>query len=442
MNIQKVNQKNIEQHFDALSKIGNLGDTREEGFLRTGWSDEESAAFQYIREIAESKGLIAEEDAVGNLFLKAKACEGDEVVQIGSHLDTVPRGGLFDGGAGIVAGLEAILAALRSGEVFTANPELVIWRCEESANWRAVCIGSRAALGQNPPSILDNRIGEQTLRDAIRAQGFDPSPMGEQRPTLSNRRLSNIRAHLELHIEQSIQLERTGKEIGVVTSIRGTRRSRIVVRGEAAHSGGTPMGTEYRQDANLAMALIQTRLNELCCKEIERGADLVQTVGVVNSDKNFNAQHPEVYENALTKVSPFGYFSLDCRSNDRSFLHDYEERAHALVREVAQELHVEAEIKHLTALEPMESVDQKIQQIALEACDACGYSSLELPSGALHDAAIIGGHTLQDGTHVPIGMLFIPCRNGISHNPLEYASTEAVTQGANVLARMLVKLCR
>jgi hydantoinase/carbamoylase family amidase len=424
-----------------LSQIGNLGSNREDGFLRAGWSNEESEAFAYIKKCAEEKGFCAEEDAVGNLYLRVAASGTDQVVQVGSHLDTVPAGGLFDGGAGIVAGLEAISAVLESKKELAVGMELVVWRSEESATWKSVCIGSRAALGINPPEILNNIFGGKMLEEAIKAQGYDPSPIQEQRPALSKDRQKQIRAHLELHIEQSVKLEVTGTDIGVVSSIRGTRRKRIIVRGEAAHSGGTPMGKKYRSDANLAIAYMQTRLDASCQEEIGKGNDLVQTVGVLNSDQNYNQTHQEIYSNAITKVSPIGYFSLDFRSNNVDFLNSYERQAKQIIEETAKEFGVEVQIEALTQMDPLESLDSKIHKMAIEVSQKYGYSAISLPSGALHDAAILGSHIREDGTVIPIGMLFIPCRKGISHNPLEYASSLAIKKGSEVLAGILEEVC-
>ena len=167
-----ISTESIEQHFVALGQIGNLGPRREDGYLRASWSAEESAAIGYIEQAGQSFGLQATYDGVGNLFL-ATPGNKRQVVQVGSHLDTVPRGGLFDGAAGIVAGLEAILALRDHWDSFRYGLELVVWRGEESATYGAVCKGSQAAFGQNPPDILTREFAGQTLAEAILNQGFE-----------------------------------------------------------------------------------------------------------------------------------------------------------------------------------------------------------------------------------------------------------------------------
>jgi N-carbamoyl-L-amino-acid hydrolase len=434
-----VSTKAIEAHFSALSQIGNLGPDRKAGFLRAAWSDEETAAMEYIKQTGQARGLRGTYDGVGNLFLTTPG-PTRQVVQIGSHLDTVPRGGMFDGGAGIVAGLEAILALQNFWPGLKQGLELVIWRGEESATFDAVCKGSRAAFGRNDPAILANEFGGRTLEQAILSQEFDPTFIRDGKPTLSSDRIDSIAAHLELHIEQATKLEAEGKAIGIATSTRGTARLRVIVTGEAAHSGGTPMGVTYRKDANLAMAYMQVELDRLARQTVAEGQDLVQTVGVINSDEGFNRQHPQVYDNALTKVSPFGYFTLDVRSNRQAQLERYVTRARALIREVGQKFKVGVGIESITFLEPLERFEESLQASLEERCQTLGYSYLKMACGALHDVAVVASQQRSDGSKIPGALILIPCRQGLSHNPQEYASPEAIQKGAMVLAQTLSKL--
>ena len=257
---------------------------------------------------------------------------------MGSHLDTVPKGGQYDGGAGIVAGLEAILALHEYWSSMNCDLQLVVWRGEESATFGSVCKGSRAAFGLNDPNILTKKFQGQTLEDAIARQGFDPSYIRGRKPTLSQQQIDSITAHFELHIEQASQLQTDRKRIGIVTSIRGAARYRVIIIGEAAHSGGTPMGSAFRRDANLAIAYMQVELDCLAKLRLEQGDDLVQTVGVVNIDPDFNMLDPRVYENSYTKVSPFGYFTLDIRSSQAVTLASYIQDALGLILDTGRNL--------------------------------------------------------------------------------------------------------
>ena len=437
--IIEVSLTNIEQHILELSRIGNLGARREDGFLRASWSYEESSAMEYIRDVGTSGGLRAAYDGVGNLFLNTPD-HAPIVIQVGSHLDTVPMGGLYDGGAGIIAGLEAILALHKFWSSFGCMLQLVVWRGEESATYGAVCKGSQAAFGLNDPRILLRKFEGTTLEEAILGQGFDPGYIADRRPTLTQTQVDAIMAHIELHIEQANMLQAEKKDIGIVTSIRGAVRLRVVVTGEAAHSGGTPMGAKHRRDANLAMAYMQVELDRLANQFIAGGADLVQTAGVINSDLDYNLHDPRVYENAYTKVSPFGYFTLDIRSNQAATLREYMQEARHLIEQQASKLGVSVKIIELNALTPTESLDSQLQDILAEGCKELGLSFVKMPSGALHDAAIVASRQKSDGSPIAVAMIFIPCKDGISHNPKEYTSPHAVQKGAQALAWVLYRL--
>ncbi|MGW8251624.1 MAG: M28 family peptidase, partial [Anaerolineales bacterium] len=198
--------ESVERHFIALSRFGNLGPGLDDGFSRPSWSYEESQAIEYIRQAGIAEGMLAAYDEVGNLYLSTPVT-AQRVIQIGSHLDTVPFGGQFDGGAGIVAGLEAILALKERWAEIDCILQLVVWRGEESATFGAVCKGSQAAFGLNDPAILDKKFQQKTLEEAILSQGFDADYIRQQRPTLSQQQIDSIAVHFELHIEQSSLLQ-------------------------------------------------------------------------------------------------------------------------------------------------------------------------------------------------------------------------------------------
>jgi N-carbamoyl-L-amino-acid hydrolase len=429
----------ILEHFQVLGRIGNLGPSPLHGFLRAAWSFEESAAMEYFRQVGVETGLHTAYDGVGNLYLTTPG-RRDRLVQIGSHLDTVPMGGTYDGAVGIVAGMEAILALQSFWSQLSHSLQLVIWRGEESATFGAVCKGSQAAFGLNDPKILSKDFEGQTLEAAILSQGYDPEFIANQHPTLPQTSIDAIEAHIEVHIEQANRLQVDECLIGIATSIRGAMRLRVLVSGEAAHSGATPMGASYRRDANLAMAYMLVALDRLAQEQLAQGHDLVQTVGVINSDSSYNLHDPRVYENALTKVSPFGYFALDIRSNRQSFLNDYVGQARQLVQSIAENYRVSVRFEEITALPPLEALDARLQTHIASACQALNLAYEHIPSGALHDVAVVASQRHSDGTIIPGGLIFIPCRDGVSHNPREYAAPEAIQAGAKVLALTLVQI--
>jgi N-carbamoyl-L-amino-acid hydrolase len=432
--------KSISSHVQALSKIGNLGPKLEDGFTRPSWSDEETAAMDYIKDVAIQNGFKASTDAIGNLFLSFGCDENKEVVQIGSHLDTVVKGGLFDGGAGIIAGMEALIAVSKTVTNPKKGLELVIWRGEESGTFGVVFKGSKAAFGLLPASALESKFGDLTLREAIKSQGFDPSPIEKGERTISQDKLNKVAAHFELHIEQATKLEIDGDDIGVVTSIRGPNNYRISVRGEASHAGATPMGIEYRKDANLAMAYMHVELDKMSKEAISKGADLVQTVGVINSDKTYNQSHLDIYNTGLTTICAYSYFYLNVRSNDKEFLASYSEKALELINKIAEDFRVKVEIEKVSSSDPLKEMDPHLQNITEKAAKDLGYKVQRLPSGAGHDVQIVAQQKKSDGTSIPSLLVFIPCKDGLSHNPKEFTTNESITKCANVLMKAVMEL--
>jgi hydantoinase/carbamoylase family amidase len=428
----------IERHYLVLDRIGCLGESRESGYLRAGYSAEESAAHQYIAEQGSRAGFVTMTDTVGNLYLETPGFT--RFVEVGSHLDTVPAGGNFDGAAGVVCGLEAMRAVAVSGVPRRHGLRLCVWRLEEGGTFNRALFGSLAAYGAVDPSVLDHRFRGLALRDAVRAEGFDPTVVERGEPALSRTRRDSTVAHLELHIEQASALERSGEDIGIITSIRGPWRSRVVLEGRFDHSGGTPMGTEHRQDANLAFAYIAVELDRLAAEARERGNDLVQTIGVVNTDPSLNDREPRVYLNATSKVSGYCYFVLDVRSDRKQFRDGYVREAMATIQRTAERFGVTVRLEPLGGTDPHESLDPAIADRIEAASARLGYRHRRMASGALHDVVTVGSHRRADGTAVPIGMIFIPCRDGISHNEAEFTTNEAMAKGANVLAAVLAEL--
>ena len=411
----KIDDQSISKHINALSNIGNLGSRPEQGFNRSAWSNEETKAMEYIKSEGAKFGLKPRYDAVGNLFLDTDP-SAKNIIQIGSHLDTVPTGGNFDGAAGIVAGLEAIKSLIKKGLPKNKGLELVVWRGEESTSFGVANKGSKLAFGEKFPISKE-------MQDAVKQQGFSLSPLKME--------TNKIVAHFELHIEQGIKLQTDAKDIGVVTSIRGSDRYMIKVSGRFDHSGATPMGTKYRHDANLAIAYTQVELDKLIGSYLGKGYDLVQTIGVINSDKEINEKNPAVYNNAMTKVSGFGYFILDVRSNSKKQRDEYVKKALETIQEVTSKYKTQAEIIHISDSPPTESLNLNLEQKIEAAAKSLEYKYEFLGSGAGHDAAIVAKH------NVSAAMIFIPCKDGISHSKEEFAKTSDIRKGAEVLANAI-----
>lgn len=435
----RVTSEAIASTYAKLERIGALGDGPEHGYLRPAWHDEEDEAIRLIISEAERIGFKPRFDAIGNVALERPGKSG-RFVEAGSHLDTVVAGGNFDGAAGVVAGLHAFGAIVASGTPLFHGLRLRIWRGEESATNNTACKGSRAAFGLLPRATLDTSFRGTKLRDAIRRSGFDPLPIETERPTITKDELDRIIAHVELHIEQANSLERKGLDIGVVTAIRGPRRWKVELVGSFDHSGGTPMGPAFRRDTNLALGYIMVELDRLADDAIAKGNDLVQTIGVINSDQSINDSDPRVYQNATAKVSGYCYFMFEVRSTDGAFLKDYNERAFELIRTVADRFGVQVSASLVSESKPLEQLDRVIEDTLARSADVLGLKGIRMPSGALHDCLYLGQQVRSDDTNVPIGMVFIPCRDGKSHTPEEHCTFEQIANGASVLATAFLAL--
>ena len=434
-----ISPESIAGHYTVLDRIGNLGPGQ--GFLRAAWSDEETAAMRHIEAEATAAGLVSRWDAIGNLIVET-AGNFSEWIETGSHVDTVPGGGNYDGVAGVVAGLEAILAIHRSGTPLQRGLRLRIWRGEESSTFGVVSGGSRAAFGLLTPDTLRSIYRGKTLAEAIKEQGGDPELIRSGRAAIPEAEEQGIAGYIELHIEQGSVLEAGGFDLGIVTGIRGSVRSWVKLTGAFDHSGATPMGAKWRHDVNLAMAYMQVRLDGLAGKAIEAGEDIVQTVGVVNSNRHFNDTLPGLYDNAVAKVSGAGYFSHEVRGCYAGEVREFVEAARQLIRQTAEEFGVAVEIDEFSSVSGIARMDDGLQHLLADACKRQKARFTRLPSGAWHDAAVLHDRPRNDGSKIPVGMLFVPCKGGISHSPEEYASPEALALGATVLADALLELVR
>lgn len=425
--------------YRTLNTVGVLGSSPEAGFFRPAWTKEEDEAIAVIAAEAAKLGLVMRQDAIGNTIFETPGTY-ESFVESGSHVDTVSYGGNYDGLAGVVSGLLAIRVILEQKRPLRKGLRLRIWRGEESATFSQACKGSRAAFGLLPKETLELTFRGKSFRDLIRASGFDPAPIESGSCTIDQQEIDSVAAHIELHIEQACSLERRGLDIGVVNGIRGPNRCRIELSGSFDHSGGTPMGAEFRRDANLAFAYASVELDKLAAGELAAGEDLVQTIGVINSDPAINERDSRVYQNAVAKVSGYCYFTLDIRSISPAFLRRYVPAAIETVRRAVAPFGVEASVIPLSGTDPLERLDPKIEQTLLECTDALGLKGVAMPSGALHDCLYLGRQTRSDGSLVPIGMIFIPCRDGKSHCPEEYSTPEQIAHGASVLATALASL--
>lgn len=390
----------------SLDELGRIGGTVNGGVTRVAWSAELFDAYAWVGDRMRQLGLEVEIDAAGNLFGRWETGSGPAVL-VGSHLDTVPAGGRFDGVLGVVAAVHAV-ARLKTEGFQPRRPLWVVaFMDEEGTRFNAALFGSRAFIGDDVTG-LGHRVdaGGVSLREAMAAAGYELDRAAEAV------RIGDVAAYLELHVEQGPVLEAEGIELGVVTSIIGVRGYRVQLRGEANHAGTTPI--PLRRDAFAGAARIALDL-----RDAARARDaMTANVGKIT-----------VEPGGANVVPGLADFTIDVRAPTAAGMQDLEHLVEETVARVAAEEGLEVELEQTFALEPLE-LDRDLVDVVERAALAEGASTTRMPSGAGHDAMLVG-------RHVPAAMLFVRSRGGISHSPEEYSSPGDVELGMRVLAGAL-----
>ena len=381
----------------------------------------------WLKGLVREAGFSVRKDAVGNTFIRWEGSEpAAGAVGTGSHTDAIPHAGMYDGTVGVLGGLEAMRALKTAGFRPRRSIELLMFTSEEPTRFGIGCLGSRLMGGVLDPAGADalrDRLPETeagapeglTLKDVREAAGFAGS--------LSSVRLPNgyYSAWVELHIEQGPLLERDGIDLGIVTNIAAPASYRYTVEGFGGHAGALLMPD--RRDALCAAAEIILAVERLAREANANagGVDTVATVGTVS-----------VHPGAVNSVPSRVMFMLDIRDTDVARRSAVMDKLHAEIARVEGERGVKISEETINADEPSHSAPFVVE--ALErACQAEGASFRRMVSRAYHDSNFMA--------HVaPIAMLFIPCRNGVSHRPDEYATPEAIALGTRVLARTLAEL--
>ncbi|MCL2601195.1 MAG: M20 family metallo-hydrolase [Treponema sp.] len=390
----------LEKWFAILNKIG----INEDGSAsRLGYTDKEDAMIAAVVGIAAEYGLKHYADEVGNVFIYNGSGE-DNYTLIGSHVDSVVQGGTFDGVAGVLAGL---LTLKKIGEQNLNIPvKTGIFRMEESSVFGIACVGSKLVTGN---------IDEAALKKAANADGVSLYEIITQRGYKTNpAKIKNIKQYLELHIEQGRVLEAKGLPLGIVNSIAAPVRMWVKFTGNQDHSGATPM--DLRKDSLVGAAELIVALEAFGRAELANSS--VATTGIVRNTPNvFNVVPGETM------------LGLDIRGIDKAsrarVLNETEQKA----RNIAAERGLKCEITRVSESDPV-MLDPALQKSLLQTAEKLGIPALVMPSGAGHDAMFF--------TELcPVGMVFIPCKEGISHNKEEHAKIEDIVTGCNVLFEYL-----
>jgi N-carbamoyl-L-amino-acid hydrolase len=360
---------------------------------------------------ASRRGFTASVDGIGNLFIRrAGADPTAHPVVAGSHLDSQPTGGNFDGVFGVLAALEVLEAASDAGIVTNRPIELVDWTNEEGARFQPTTMGSAVFAGALPlETALATRDRDGVTVEQALSETLEAVPVADRRAFRAP-----MAAYLEAHIEQGPVLEATANTIGVVTGIQGLRWFQIEVTGEEAHAGTTPR--RNRRDALAAAVDMVQALQALMYDE----ADTVR----------FTVGRFEVAPNSPNTVPGRVLFTIDFRHPDRDVLTRLGDQVERVCRAEAKGCGVSV-VETMNA--PPTEFDPAVLDLIRAAAQGQALPHMELVSGATHDAKFMAGHC-------PSGMIFVPCERGISHNETEKAASADLAAGARVLAEVAVRL--
>ena len=403
----RVNNKRIMDHIHALAEFGK---NPQGGVSRVAYSDADKQGREYVLGLMRAAKLDAKIDAAGNLIgRRAGSAAGLKPLLIGSHVDTVPEGGNYDGVVGSMGAIE-VAHTLADNNVTMRHPlEVVIFQNEEGG-----LIGSRAMDGELTERELDlvSRSGK-TIREGIKFIGGDPAKLAEVR-----RLKGDIAAYVELHIEQGNTLDTEKIKIGVVEGIVGINWWDVTIEGFANHAGTTAMNN--RQDALLAGAKFIQAVNRIVTSVPGRQ---VGTVGRINA-----------FPGAPNVIPGKVVLSLELRDLDATKIKMLYDKIHAEAQQIARDSKTKFDFKEINVNIPAPT-DPRIRSLITEAARELGLSTKPMPSGAGHDA--------QDMARLgPVGMIFVPSVGGISHSPREFSHPEDIANGANVLLHTLLKLDR
>lgn len=387
-------------------------------YTRLVFSAEFDAARRWLGDQFTAAGLVCHIDAGGSLIgtRAGDAPAPRRKLVIGSHIDTVPAGGRFDGIAGVVAALEVVHYLNAQGITLPFDLEIVDFLGEELNVWGTSCLGSRHMAGLITPEMLARTDAEGRMLGAEIARiGGSGTPATGVRGDADA-----IIGCLELHIEQARSLERQGRDIGVVTAIPGIYRYAIGVTGAAGHSGTTLM--EGRRDALVAAADIIQATQALATKIArDDNQHFVATIGKI-----------EVFPNGAAIVPGRVEMTLDLRAASDRSREVFEGAFRDMLAATQAARHCDISFDALAAA-PVAPMDAGLRQLLADQADALGLSSMPVSSGAGHDSAHLS-------RFAPAAMIFIPCREGLSHCPEEFATADAIAKGAAVLVRSVLAL--
>jgi len=404
----RVNPARIEQR---ILKLGEFGKNPQGGVSRVAFSQADIEGRAYIVSLMKEAGLRVRIDAAGNIIGRRQGRNPDlPPIVFGSHIDSVPEGGNYDGDVGVIGAIECAQVLHENGVVTEHPLEVIVFSDEEGG-----LVGSRAIIGELSEEALEvvSHSG-LTIRDGIRAIGGDPERLHEAR-----RRKGDVAAFIELHIEQGGVLDSEGIDIGVVEGIVGIEWWDVTIEGFANHAGTTPM--DQRRDALLTAAYLIITVNDVVTGEPGRQ---VGTVGRISAEPGA----PNVIPGKVV-------MSLELRDLSADKIQRLFGQIQSRAQDLAQRFDTPISFTHLDVSAVPAPTDERVRKVIAEAAEELGLSYKFMPSGAGHDA--------QDMARIaPTGMIFVPSQGGISHSPKEFTTPEDMANGANVLLHTVLKLDR
>jgi N-carbamoyl-L-amino-acid hydrolase len=400
---------NGERLWQSLMDLAQIGATPKGGVCRLTLTDLDRQGRDLVISWGKAEGLSVEVDQIGNVFMR-RAGRNNALLPIvaGSHIDTQPTGGKFDGNFGVLAALE-VIRTLNEQHIETEAPvEMVFWTNEEGSRFVPVMMGSGVFAGVFPLEVAyaATDTDGKTVKDELTRIGYVGDVTPGDHP---------VGAYFEAHIEQGPILEDKNIEIGVVQAVLGIRWYDCIVTGMESHAGPTPMA--MRQDALQVATRIMQEVVNIAGQFAPHGRG---TVGMV-----------QVYPNSRNVVPGSVTFSIDFRNMTDAEVDEMDAALKTFVQKIESETGLGVALK-LVSHYPAAPFHPSCKEAVRHAAQKLGYTSMDIVSGAGHDAVYMS-------MLAPAGMIFIPCRGGISHNETEYSSPEQVSAGANVLLHAMLE---
>ncbi len=404
----RINEKRLKTSFDELARIGGV---RDGGVHRPALSNADFEARKWFRERAGKAGLHVGNDKAGNLSAVLRCGrEGSPTLLLGSHLDSVPNGGRFDGALGVLAALEVLLVVREAGISPGVHLEAIDFTDEEGAH--CGLLGSRALAGRLTTEDLEHpNRGADAFQSGLARLGLTPSDL-----VAAGRDPRTVAGYLELHVEQGPVLADSNYDIGVVTAIVGIRCYQLKFIGRADHAGTTPMNSRLDPVQGVSAFAL----------------DASKTVVSHFEDCRLNIGNMKVEPGAFNVVPEAVDVTLELRAPEEEKFDLLEKTVLDVARKRAEQCHLKLEIERVETLRPA-ATTPRVRRAIEEAADSLGLRFLRMPSGAGHDA-----QSLKEMG--PMGMIFIPSVGGRSHCPQEFSRWEDCVNGANVLLRTALKL--